>query len=42
MERFYELAHKSVEHLEKVSPLRMDDHQFTKDDFEIVGEVADV
>ena len=41
-ERYCELAQKSVDQLSKVSTLCMDDHQFTKDDFEIVGELSDV
>ena len=42
VEGFCELAHKSVDQLHKVSTLCMDDHQFTKDHFEIVGELSDV
>ena len=37
-----ELAHKSVGHLSRVSTPCLYDHQFTKDDFDIVGKVADV
>ena len=33
--------HKSVKHQSKISPHRMGNHQITKDDFEIVCEVAD-
>ena len=42
LERYCDLAHKSMEHLSKVSTPCMDDHHFTKDDFNIVGELADV
>ena len=40
--RCCEVAHKFVEQLSNVSTPCMDDHQFTKDEFEIVGELADV
>ena len=40
--RCAELAHKSVDQVSKVSTSRMDDHQLPNDDFEIVGELADV
>ena len=42
VERYCELAHKSVEQLSEVCTPCMDDHQLTKDDFEIVRELADV
>ena len=36
-ERICELAHESVNQLSKVSTSCLDDHQHTKDDFEMVG-----
>ena len=40
VERFCDLAVKSVEQLSKVSTPCMYDHQFTEDGFQMVGELA--
>ena len=42
VERYCELAHKSVDQSSKVSALCTDDHQFTEDDLDIVGDLVDV
>ena len=42
VERFCELAHKSADQLSQGSTPCVHDHQYTTDDFEIVGEFADV
>ena len=42
VERYWELAHKKVEQLYKVSSPCLDDHQFKQEELESVGELSQV